>query len=261
MPASGRDRGVGPYEVEMVRRVAERAPLAFNVFLFCLVLNTIFETLHFPERRGWMGAFAEGFVLLVVFAWALVRRRSAWAVYVLLGFVNVVGIALNVYHLIVGASFAMALWSLTGLLTASAVILPWGSRNQALASVGVLGSYPLLLAEGTADLLTWGAGGVYLLLVARLGAFAEGLVEARFSGAPDQETRGADNARRTRIGTNRMGRLRDAGMTLYGTARIGTRQRERWDTAARGAWPKTVQKMNCAPRVKVSRGLATAPVV
>src|SRR5207249_10853048 len=70
---------------------------------------------------------------------------------------------------------AMGLWSLTGLLTASAVILPWGSRNQALACVGTLLSYPLVLAAGTADLLTWGAGAVYLLLVARLGAFGAAL--------------------------------------------------------------------------------------
>src|SRR5207248_1858981 len=74
----------------------------------------------------------------------------------------------------VDASVAMGLWSLTGLLTASAVILPWGSRSQALACVGPLLSYPLQLAAGT-DALTWGAGGTYLFLVGALGVFAASL--------------------------------------------------------------------------------------
>src|SRR5947199_2047515 len=174
MPAGGRDRGVGPYEAEVVRRLAERAPLGFAVFLGCLVLNTIFEFLHFPERRVWMEGFAAGFVLLVAVAWALVLRRPAWSVYVMLGFVNAAAVALNAYHLIVGASVTMGLWSLTGLLTASAVILPWGSRSQALACVGALVSYPLQLAAGT-DPLTWGAGGTYLFLVGSLGVFAASL--------------------------------------------------------------------------------------
>ena len=175
MPESHRDRGVGPYEAEVVRRVAERAPLGFAVFLGCLVLNTIFEFLHFPERRVWMEGFAAGFVLLVAVAWPLILRRPAWSVYVMLGFVNVAAVALNAYHLIVGASVTMGLWSLTGLLTASAVILPWGSRSQALACVGALASYPLQLAAGTADPLTWGAGGTYLFLVGSLGVFAASL--------------------------------------------------------------------------------------
>ena len=174
MPTRG-DRGRGPYEAEMVRRVAERAPLGFTVFLLCLALNIIFEFLHFPERRRWMAIFAAGFLLLVTVARALVRRRPASSVSVLLGFVNVVGVALNLYHLIVGASVAMGLWSLTVLFTASAVILPWGSRNQALACVGTLLSYPLQLAGGPSDPLTWGAGGAYLFLVGSLGVFAASL--------------------------------------------------------------------------------------
>ena len=79
MPAARRDRGVGPYEAEVVRRVAERAPLGFAVFLLCLVLNTIFESLHFPERRVWMATFAAGFLLLVAVASASgAGRRGAY---------------------------------------------------------------------------------------------------------------------------------------------------------------------------------------
>src|SRR2546425_6770398 len=118
MPESHRDRGVGPYEAEMVRRVAERAPLGFTVFLLCLALNTIFESLHFPERRGWMATFAAGLLLLVTVASALVRHRPAWRVDVLLGVVKAGGLALHGYHLIVRRSVAMGLWSLTRLFTA-----------------------------------------------------------------------------------------------------------------------------------------------
>src|SRR5207253_2117160 len=126
MPAGGRDRGVGPYEAEVVRRVAERAPLGFAVFLGCLVLNTIFEFLHFPERRVWMEGFAAGFVLLVAVAWALVLRRPAWSVYVMLGFVNAAAVALNAYHLIVGAPVAMGLLSLVG----AAILSPDGRCGE-----------------------------------------------------------------------------------------------------------------------------------
>src|SRR3989442_6290438 len=104
MPAARRDQGVGPYEAEVVRRVAERAPLGFTVFLLCLVLNTIFESLHFPERRVWMATFAAGFLLLVAVASALVRRRPASSGYRLVALVELVGVALDVYHLIVGGS-------------------------------------------------------------------------------------------------------------------------------------------------------------
>jgi PAS domain-containing protein len=170
-------RSQGPYQGEIVRRVAERAPLGFVVFLICMVLSALFEVLRFPDRRGWMGAFAAGFALLVAVAWTLVRRRPAWSVHVMVGFVNVMGVGLNAYHVLVGASVAMCVWSLTGLLASSAVILPWGRRSQTLACAGTLLSYPLHLVAGTADPLTWGAGGTYLLVVGSLGVFAASLLE------------------------------------------------------------------------------------
>src|SRR2546426_8680137 len=111
MPAARRDRGVGPYEAEVVRRVAERAPLGFTVFLLCLVLNTIFESLHFPERRVWMATFAAGFLLLVAVASALVPRPPAWGVDRPVAFLNLVGVALHLYHPIVCSSGAMGLLS------------------------------------------------------------------------------------------------------------------------------------------------------
>ena len=140
---AARHRTEDPYRDEMLRRVIARTPLGFAVFLGCLALSALFETLHFPDRRGWMAAFATAFVCLVALCQGLLRRRPAWTVPVLLGFVNVVGVALNAYHVIVGASLAACVWVLTGLVASAAVILPWGSRNQALACVGTLLSYPL----------------------------------------------------------------------------------------------------------------------
>ena len=168
---AARHRTEDPYRDEMLRRVIARTPLGFAVFLGCLALSALFETLHFPDRRGWMAAFATAFVCLVALCQGLLRRRPAWTVPVLLGFVNVVGVALNAYHVIVGASLAACVWVLTGLVASAAVILPWGSRNQALACVGTLLSYPLHLAAGTADPLTWGAGGSYLAVAVSLSVF------------------------------------------------------------------------------------------
>jgi len=125
-----RPQRADPYEKRIVQRVAARAPLGFAIFLVCVALSTAFEIVRFPERRGWMGGFAAGFVLLVAVAWDLLRRRPAWTVGVLLAFVNLIGVALNAYHVIVGGSVAMCVWTLTGLLATSALIVPWGSRNQ-----------------------------------------------------------------------------------------------------------------------------------
>src|SRR5262249_12488808 len=85
------------------------------------------------------------------------------------------GVAINAYHAVVGAPVAMCVWVLTALLCASALILPWGRRNQLLASIGVLATYPLHLALGVADLPTWLAGGAYLLMVIGLSTFGAAL--------------------------------------------------------------------------------------
>jgi PAS domain S-box-containing protein len=162
------------YEAEVVRRVAARAPLGFAIFVTCLLLSAFFEMLRFPERRPWMAGFALGFVALVAVTWTLVRHRPRWSPWLMVGFVNVVGVALNAYHAIVGAQLAMCIWTLTGLLGASAVIVPWGRSWQSLACVGVLLSYPLHLAAGT-DPLTWAAGGTYLLVVVSLSVFGASL--------------------------------------------------------------------------------------
>jgi len=164
-----------PYRADMLQRVIERAPLGFMVFLGCVALSTLFEMLHFPDRRGWMATFASVFIALVALCWGVVRQRPGWTVPALLGFVNVVGVALNVYHVLVGASVAACVWVLTGLVATAAVIVPWGARNQALACIGVLLSYPLHLVAGTADPLTWSAGGTYLLVAVSLSVFGASL--------------------------------------------------------------------------------------
>ncbi|HLY37390.1 MAG TPA: ATP-binding protein [Candidatus Binatia bacterium] len=164
-----------PYRDEMVRRVAQRAPLGFAVFLTCLGISTFFEIVHFPERRLLMSGFAAGFLAIVAVAWIVIRRRPQWSIFVLVATVNLIGAGINVYHALAGASVAMCIWVLTGLIASSAVILPWGRRSQALACLGTLVVYPIHLQSGVADPLTWAAGGTYLLAVASLAVFGAGL--------------------------------------------------------------------------------------
>src|SRR4029077_2819600 len=118
MSAPGRP-APDPFRDEMVRHVAARAPLGFAVFLVCLALSTFFEMIRFPERRMWMGLFAAAFVALAGGAWVGIRRRPDWTIPVLVGFVNLIGAGVNVYHAIVGASVAMCVWALTAVIASS----------------------------------------------------------------------------------------------------------------------------------------------
>jgi PAS domain S-box-containing protein len=168
-----------PYELEIVRHVRSRVPLAIGVFLLCVGVSTVFEFLRFPGRRPAMGAFAAGFAVLAAVTAAALRRRPDWTIPVLVAFVNVVGVAINAYHAMVGAPAPLCVWVLTALLASSAVLLPWGRRNQALACIGALAAYPLQLQSGANDPLVWAAGGTYLLAVTALSVFGAALF-ARF---------------------------------------------------------------------------------
>jgi PAS domain S-box-containing protein len=164
-----------PYRREVTRRVRARLPLAFGVFLGSVALSALFEVVRFPERRWWMIAFAASFAALVAATWWVVRRRPEWTIAIMIGLVNVVGVEINAYHAIVEAPVAPCVWVLTALLCGVGVLLPWGRRNQALACVGVLLSYPVHLQLAGADPLAWAAGGVYLLAVSAMSAFGAAL--------------------------------------------------------------------------------------
>jgi PAS domain S-box-containing protein len=164
---------------EAGRHVGERAHAGVAFFVGCVILSTGFEIARFPERTPWMLSFALGFVALGAVCLAFIGRRPARSIPVLITFVNVIGIALNAYHAIVGASVAMCLWTLTGLLGSTAVFLRWGGSHQALASVGTLLSYPAHLAAGNVDPLTWSAGGTYLLVMVSMSVFGSA-VYARY---------------------------------------------------------------------------------
>lgn len=173
------------------RRVANRATAAFALLLACAGVSTVFEILRFPERSGWMLA-SDGVLLAVTLgALAIVRVRAAWSVPVLVVCVNVVGVVLTAYHTIVGAEIAMCVWTLTALLASSALLLPWGWRAQALASIGVVASYPLLLLGGEGAVLTWAAGAMYVAFVVGLStlgsAFIEGYLATDFARAVERE--------------------------------------------------------------------------
>jgi PAS domain S-box-containing protein len=160
-----------PYADETIRQVGERASLGLLFFVVCVVMSSGFEIARFPDRRAWMLEFAAGFIVLSALCWLALRRYAARNVEILIAFVNVIGIALNAYHAIVGASVAMCLWTLTGLIGSSAVFLRWGGVNQALASIGTLLLYPLHLVMGNVDALIWSAGGTYLAVMVAMSVF------------------------------------------------------------------------------------------
>jgi PAS domain S-box-containing protein len=168
-------RGDDPYADETIRQVAARASAGLVFFLACVAISTIFEIARFPERRDWMLAFGGTFVLLAGLCQVLLRWHRAWTIEILIVFVNLVGVALNAYHAIVGAPVGMCLWTLTGLLASAAVILRWGGSHQALASLGTLLSYPVHVLVGNVDVLTWAAGGTYVVVMTSMSIFGAAL--------------------------------------------------------------------------------------
>jgi PAS domain S-box-containing protein len=168
MRRTGRD---DPYADEAIRQVGACAGDGLVFFLVCVVMSSAFEIARFPERRDWMLSFAAGFFVLSALCWMLLRRYAARSIEIMIVFVNVVGVALNAYHAIVGAPVAMCLWSLTGLMCSTAVFLRWGGVNQALASLGTLLFYPLPYVMGNVDVLTWAAGGTYLGVMLAMGVY------------------------------------------------------------------------------------------
>lgn len=179
------------YRVLAHQRVAIRATGAFALLLACAGVSTVFEVLRFPERRGWMLASDAVLLGIALSALAIVRVRADWSIPVLVVCVNLVGVLLTAYHAVVGAEIAMCVWTLTALLASSALLLPWGWRAQALASIGVVASYPLLLLGGEGAVLTWAAGAMYVAWVVGLStlgsAFIEGYLATDFARAVERE--------------------------------------------------------------------------
>jgi PAS domain S-box-containing protein len=176
------------YRHEALQRVTSRVPVAFALLAACAAMSTFFEIARFPERRTAI-LLLDGVLLAVVAAGlAWVRVRPASSVRVMIWSTNVFGVLLNAYHAAVNAEVAMCIWSLTGLLASAAVILPWGWRAQALASVGAVLSYPLMLRTDPL-LLGWEAGAVYLAMVVGLGVFGAGLIDEYLATLREREAR------------------------------------------------------------------------
>lgn len=173
----GAESATAAYRSTMARRVLARAPVACAILAACAGLATVFEVLRFPERRAWMLGADAYFLAVIAGTLYLTRRRPDDAVVILVVASNLVGVALNVYHAAVGASVALCMWTLTALLATTAVVLPWGWRHQALSSLGAVLFYPLMLATGGADALSWAAGGTYLAWVVALAVAAAGLID------------------------------------------------------------------------------------
>jgi PAS domain S-box-containing protein len=164
-----------PYAIETNRHVGERARPGLLFFAACVVLSSVFDIARFPERAPWMLGFAAAFLALATLCFVGVRRHPRHSVPLLIVFVNLIGMGLNAYHAIVGAAVAMCLWTLTGLIGSTAVFLRWGRVHQALASVGAVALFPLHLVLTNVDVLTWAAGGTYLVVMVAMSVFGAGL--------------------------------------------------------------------------------------
>lgn len=154
-----------------------RAPWAFAVPVACGAITTGFELLRFPERWNWALASEAAFVVIPIVALALVRAFPQQSIGIGIAATNLLGLILNTYHAIVGAQAATSIWTLTALLGVTPILLTWGWRAQALASIGVVIGYPLTLHGDQAAVLTWAAGGVYLGWVVGLSVLAAGLID------------------------------------------------------------------------------------
>ena len=185
------------YRAEMRRRFMARAPGAFGVLVACGAIATLFEVLRFPERRFWMFATEASFIAIGVAMLGLVRAFPRRCIGIGIAVVNLLGIILNAYHAVVGAQVAMCIWVLTALLCTAPVLLSWGWRAQALASIGAVIGYPLMLHGDQSSVLTWAAGGVYLGWVVGLSVLGSGFIDRYL--ATDFELASALSERESRL--------------------------------------------------------------
>lgn len=129
------------FRAQARRRVAERIPLALSILLGCAGLGAALEWIHYPERRPTLLITDLLFLAVALLLLLVGRRRVHLSIIIGVVGVNLIGIGSNFYH---WASFANAERSLlivTALCSITAIILPWGWRAQAVASLGPVASY------------------------------------------------------------------------------------------------------------------------
>jgi PAS domain S-box-containing protein len=165
------------YRAEARRRVANRAPTGFAVLLACAAFATVLELVRFPERRAWMLAADATYLAVAAGTLAMLRAFPQRSIGIMIGAVNLLGVILNLYHVMVGAQVAMCVWTLTALLASSALFLGWGWRPQLLGAMGAMVGYSLLLRGDESAVLTWVAGGVYLGWVVGLSALGAEFID------------------------------------------------------------------------------------
>jgi signal transduction histidine kinase len=125
--------------------VAERVPLAIAVFLSCALAGATLEWINFPERRLTLLATDALFIVIALAMHLVVRWRTDLSVVIAALGVNLAGIGSNVYHWSTGASAERSLLIVIAVCSTVVIILPWGWRAQAWASVGPVASYILTL--------------------------------------------------------------------------------------------------------------------
>jgi PAS domain S-box-containing protein len=165
------------YQDEVRRRFVARAPSAFAILLSCGAMATVFEVLRFPERRVPMLSTDAIMLAITLLALVLIRAYPRRCIATGIVVVNALGIVLTAYHAYVGAPVEMYMWVSTALLCTPPILVSWGWRAQALASIGTLASYPLMLPSQPSDVFTWTAGAAYLGWVVGLSTLGAAFID------------------------------------------------------------------------------------
>ena len=125
------------YAAETARLVRQRLGIVTPLFVLLMGTGVAFECIVFPERRGAvLGAWAAESLAMIL---TLLATRLPW-LSERPGSVAAVGAAvisalITTYHVLVAADPMRLAMTLTALLNGLAVLLPWGPRVQALASI------------------------------------------------------------------------------------------------------------------------------
>ena len=164
------------YGGEARRRVGRQLALSIAVLIGCVLSASLLELFRFPGRLAWLLALDGAIAAVAVGAVLISRAFPERSIPVAVVAVNLVGVLLNGYHAAVGSPIAVSIWTLTALLCTAALLLGWGWRAQALASIGAVFGYGLHWA-GAPDTMAWLTGGVYLGWVVGLSLAGASLID------------------------------------------------------------------------------------
>jgi signal transduction histidine kinase len=137
------------YRAESRALLASRLRVGAGLFLVFGSVVSVLELLYFPGRGHALLVVSLLYVAVCTSAVAAARLVPARAFLIAVLSSNLLVLCMAGYHVQVHNRAEMLVIALTLFLAATAVMLPWGVRGQALGSVGALLGYPAAVAIGT----------------------------------------------------------------------------------------------------------------